>query len=117
MVGVRAKGISIDDGGAVYSGSPVVSLEISGHAFYAEKGSDIVCAGVSVLQQTLARTLAVRKIPFRLGNEDASVIIQCDWQDFDDRQRGLTLGAFEMAIYGLMMMAESYPDHLEITFE
>ena len=32
-------------------------IEISGHAGYAETGKDIVCAGVTVLTQTLIRSM------------------------------------------------------------
>lgn len=35
----------------------ILGLEVSGHAGYAKKGEDIVCAGVSVLMYTLLNSL------------------------------------------------------------
>ena len=36
-------------------------IQIEGHAGYAEKGKDIVCAAVSALYQTLVHTIQTRQ--------------------------------------------------------
>ncbi|MGQ9856698.1 MAG: ribosomal-processing cysteine protease Prp [Fervidobacterium sp.] len=43
----------------IKKGSFYVSFEISGHALYAKKGKDIVCAAVSSVSQHTARVLEV----------------------------------------------------------
>ncbi|MFT8610296.1 MAG: ribosomal-processing cysteine protease Prp [Liquorilactobacillus nagelii] len=58
----------------------IIGFEISGHANYAAKGSDIVCAAVSVLSESVANELSntvvyqesglkVSLIPPTLGNK------------------------------------------------
>ena len=87
------------------------SFTVSGHAGYAESGSDIVCAAVSSAAYMTANTVtevlgvkakaAVRdgKMQFSVsGSKEAVSII-----------RGLRLH--------LTQLQEQYPDHIEITTE
>ena len=72
-----------------------LTLSVHGHAGYAQRGKDIVCAGVSTLVYTLCGVCGVdfgEKI--QVANEHRAV--------------------FEAVIYGLRMIAESFPENLNL---
>lgn len=92
------------------TGARVRRLEVYGHAGYAPAGQDIVCAGASMLMETLVYMLA--------GCEEAdccayreptgprvSVKLTGDIHESD-------LAAMEFAKNGLALLAERYPDHV-----
>ena len=80
-------------------------LTIDGHAGYAPKGQDIVCAGVSALEIALASWLATNDIPHKsVIGESETDVIRCQ----DERARP----CFEMVWQGLKAMANSYPDYV-----
>lgn len=92
------------------TGARVRRLEVYGHAGYAPAGQDIVCAGASMLMETLVYVLA--------GCEEAdccayreptgprvSVKLTGDIHESD-------LAAMEFAKNGLALLAERYPDHV-----
>jgi uncharacterized protein YsxB (DUF464 family) len=84
------------------------SCKISGHAGAGKKGYDIVCAAVSVLSRTMARTLEKRKgiavkfaAPGR-GFFDMDIRYEAEGQDFLS-----AAGTFFME--GLTSLCEEYP--------
>lgn len=92
------------------TGERMRRLEAYGHAGYAPAGQDIVCAGASMLMETLVYMLA--------GCEEAdccayreptgprvSVKLTGDIHESD-------LAAMEFAKNGLALLAERYPDHV-----
>lgn len=86
-----------------------IYLSAFGHANYAEEGKDIVCAAVSALCTAFANTLIEYGVPhetFRIksGNFYVSASITKNKQKCE--------GAFDMAVMGLSMIAEQYPDHM-----
>lgn len=88
-----------------------LSLHVEGHANYAESGKDIVCAAVSCLCLSLANTLVAtgaEEKHFRMEDGvlhmSATIAENCVYAE----------GAFDMAVLGLQMIAEQYPNHVEI---
>lgn len=85
-----------------YPMTGVMQLHAKGHAGYAEKGKDIVCAAVSCLMQTLAYSVE-------------------DGEYMDDGASGVTVEAaggegnyakFEMAVDGMRLIAGTYPEQV-----
>ncbi len=94
-----------------YDGDGRLSIYLSafGHADYAERGKDIVCAAVSTLCTALANTLVhygVPKASIRVeeGNFYVSATITENHQKCE--------GAYDMTVLGLIMLAEQYPDNI-----
>ena len=86
------------------------SLTVIGHAGYAEKGTDIVCAGVSALVQALIGWIENNECEVECISIDegvGEVIIVCNGGE------GLA-AVYYMTAIGLEQMANVYPDHVEI---
>ena len=88
----------------------------SGHSGYAEAGSDIVCAGVSVLTTTCVNSLEAL---CGLSTETTVTALNDGLLSFslprssgDDAQ--LLMRALEI---GLQSMAEEYPDFLQLRYK
>lgn len=83
-------------------------LRAAGHAGYAEKGKDIVCAGVSALMQTLAYSAA----------EDENTSASCREIGGSNEMRILAdntpdmLAKFELVADGLILLANAYPKNV-----
>lgn len=92
------------------TGARVRRLEVYGHAGYAPAGQDIVCAGASMLMETLVYVLA--------GCEEAE---SCAYREPTGPRVSVKLtgniyegdlAAMEFAKNGLALLAERYPDHV-----
>ena len=83
-----------------------MKLEISGHAEYAEKGKDIVCAAVTALAGTLERCM-----------EEAGEG-SCEWKEgeicFTASGTENLRPCFETVVTGLQLLAEEFPDYVNI---
>lgn len=81
-----------------------MTLQASGHAGYAPKGQDIVCAAVSCLMQTLAYSVdggtATR-------DPDGDNVLRVQAAQSSD-----TLAKFELVTDGLMLLAQQYPENV-----
>ena len=82
-------------------------LRAEGHAGYAEKGKDIVCAAVSVLMQTLAYSVDDCWMGF--GNDDKNVMTVQAHQSSDN------MAKFELVTDGLILLAKQYPENVRYT--
>ena len=78
-------------------------LEIDGHAGYAEKGKDIVCAAVSALACSL-----VGYVSGKVEREDGHMSFSAG--KMSTRARG----AFDCAYGGFALLAEAYPAHVTL---
>lgn len=78
-----------------------MSLQASGHAGYAPKGQDIVCAAVSTLMQSLAYSVDSGTVTCDPGGDNI-LRVQASWS-LD------TLAKFELVMDGLMLLAQQYP--------
>lgn len=86
-------------------------LLVTGHAGYAERGQDIVCAGVSVLSQALGQALIdmgieTDRIKFSPGEAEIRFVP-------DSR----TDGAMRLIRAGFRLLAASYPGYVCIDNE
>ena len=92
------------------TGERMRRLEAYGHAGYAPAGQDIVCAGASMLMETLVYMLA--------GCEEADCCAYREptWPRVSVKLTGniceSDLAAIEFAKNGLALLAERYPDHV-----
>lgn len=87
-------------------------VRAEGHADYAEKGKDIVCAMVSVLMQTLGATMHKRDPEGTdVYIDEAHGIMQVTRTGLPDRE---CAAMFEMAADGLWMVAVEYPENVQV---
>ncbi|MCQ2792610.1 MAG: ribosomal-processing cysteine protease Prp [Bacilli bacterium] len=83
-------------------------IEIKGHANYAPKGNDIVCAAVSSLLTTAINSLkGFKKSEIRIKGGEATIDIKHK-VDRDDQTR------LEMLITGLKLISKKYPKYIKI---
>ena len=92
-----------------------LTMEVDGHAGYAEKGKDIVCAAASMLAGALGGVL-----------EEAKSRGRCDMTSRDEDGHSVIRAAprmgnvaevkayFRMAVTGFRMLQEQYPEHIRI---
>ena len=94
------------------------SLTVSGHAGYAAKGNDIVCAGVSALTAALF-VFTERNVSLA----DAGLFIKRTADGFaaltvaeipDEKLRLQLAAVFSACISGLIEIEQQYPDYIKI---
>ena len=78
-------------------------LRAEGHAEFAPKGQDIVCAAVSALMQTLAYSLDSGT---ETCADDRNLMVVQAKQGTD------SLAKFELVTDGLILLADAYPEHV-----
>lgn len=84
------------------------TLEVSGHANYAEYGKDIVCAGVSALIQALMGWIEENSWKTDCINIDTKeIVISCEGGEE-------VSAVFYMTALGLQQIADCYPDNVQI---
>ena len=84
-------------------------IEITGHANYAEVGKDIVCAGVTVLTQTLIRSmedLTRDEIQYEISPGRADI----RYGNLSEEGKLLVDSFF----IGVCQIADEFPDHVRI---
>ena len=86
------------------------SITVSGHAHYAEMGKDIVCAGVSVLVQTLIQSLE-DLTDTKFSYDMAAGFVDIKFEHLPSRAR-LLVSAF---FIGVELIANEYPNHVRLT--
>lgn len=83
-----------------------MDLQASGHAGYAPKGQDIVCAAVSTLMQSLAYSVGSGTVTCDPGGDNILRV---------QANRSLdTLAKFELVIDGLYLLAQQYPENVQL---
>lgn len=84
------------------------TLSVNGHAGYAEKGQDIVCAGVSAIVYALIGWLENNIESYvSIDERNGEVVIACEGDEQVE-------AVFYMAAIGIENIANTYPDHVEI---
>ncbi len=78
-------------------------LRAEGHADFAPRGQDIVCAAVSALMQTLAYSLDSGTVTCA---DDRNLMVVQAKQGTD------SLAKFELVTDGLILLADAYPEHV-----
>jgi len=93
------------------NGKPI-RVEIKGHALFAPPGNDIVCAGVSMLAQTVIFALEdlVRlKVPVKI--KEGCLLIAAP-SNMEKKKADKFFLLVETMLLGLKETARSYPAHL-----
>ena len=92
------------------TGARVRRLEVFGHAGYAPRGQDIVCAGASMLMETLVYVLA------DCDEAECCAYNEPTWPRVSVKLTGsifpTDLTAMEFAKTGLALLAERYPENI-----
>lgn len=92
------------------------NISINGHAGYAKKGSDIVCAGVSALTIALVHTLDDLQDEGKVENimniSDGVVKIECLSMIYTDIVE--VESAFNTVLCGLKHIEKEYPKNVKI---
>lgn len=101
------------------SDGALIGYSASGHSGYAETGSDIVCAAVSALTQTMLNGLKnVLKAPVMFEQDDDGAFIEAILTPEADegtiRQAQLLL---QSLLEGLQAIQREYPRNLRIIFK
>lgn len=84
-------------------------ITVKGHANYAVSGSDIVCAGVTALAQTLIKSikdLTDDKIEYEISPGRVDI----KHRDLSEKSRTLVDSFF----VGICMIAEEFPEYVRI---
>lgn len=90
----------------------VIGLSIEGHSGTAERGHDIVCAGVSALAQSVILSLANhlhRKITYDVNSKSGSLNVALT--ELPDE---LTEAVFSVALAGFAEIAKNYPRNVAL---
>lgn len=96
----------------------IQSFEISGHAFFAKRGQDIVCAGVSAVSVGAINAVHALTGVTPVISHDEGGFLRCELPD------NLPEGIFEKAqlllegmVVSLRTIEEEYGKHIKITFK
>ena len=92
-------------------------MRVEGHAGQNDKGKDIVCSAASILTYTVAQYLkyvhnrgGLKKKPHITIDDGEAVIIAKPPEEYE----GEVLNAFFVAEVGYSLLAENYPQYVEI---
>jgi uncharacterized protein YsxB (DUF464 family) len=84
---------------------------IKGHAGFAERGKDIVCAAVSTLAQVFLQsveTLTADKMECVLSEKDG--FLDVEYKELSEKSKTLLASFF----IGVEMIADEYPDFVKV---
>ena len=92
------------------------SCRVSGHAGAGKRGSDVVCAAVSVLTRTIILVLAERKDITVRGSipEQGNFYMETEYAP---EGREFLAGAGTFLIEGLLSVSAEFPDYCKVTIE
>lgn len=99
----------------LHAGGRAAGFTVTGHANYAEAGTDIVCSAVSALTETTAYGITqVANIPAGLSVEEDGIHCILEKGTTDEQAERAAL-LIEVMANGLRAIEESYPGTLKIT--
>ena len=84
------------------------SLTITGHAGYAERGKDIVCAGVSTLWGTL-----IAELEDRDWNGEGELSIKDGTVAFRAKDEKAIEGIYSICWRGILLLAARYGEYID----
>lgn len=84
------------------------NLAVKGHADYAPKGHDIVCAACSILVYTLVSSLQKRGADFSC-RDNGEITIKAK------REENSNI-LFDTVVNGFVLLAETYPENVSVHF-
>lgn len=89
------------------------SLRFLGHCGFAEKGSDIVCAGVSALVQT-AGVLFSACHASQIKQTDDGNCFEIKIENVTDNDKSKVANYGDFLLTGLFLIEKHYPDYVKI---
>lgn len=91
------------------SGIQVTSIKISGHAFFADPGNDIVCSAISMIAYTIGNQMIL------LDEKGTKVTINDGlFKISNDSKNDKIQLLFDTLILGLKMIEENYKNNINI---
>ena len=92
------------------------SCRVSGHAGAGKRGSDIVCAAVSVLTRTIIKALSERKGVTIRGNipERGNYFLETE---YTTEGREFLAGAGSFLVEGLLSVSAEFPEYCKVIVE
>lgn len=100
----------------------LMGYRISGHANYRASGEDIICAGVSMISQTILESLVkVSKIRedeiIYSIDEDTGFLDVLIPDNLKDNVLNDSQVLLKSLITGIELMVEAYPDYIKMAYE
>ena len=96
----------------------IQSFSISGHAFFAEKGNDIVCAGVSAVSiGTINAVHALTGITPKIEQKKDGFLNCVIPNDLSDETNEKIQLLIEGMVVSLQTIEDQYGQHIKITFK
>lgn len=95
-----------------YQSNKIVKITVKGHAGFADKGEDLVCAGVSSIvfgTMNAIEELCSNHCVFDIIEANVSIVVKKDSEKLNTM--------LEMMVIQLLSIAESYPSYLKIEKE
>lgn len=84
-------------------------IKVSGHAYYAELGQDIICAGVTALTQTLLKSIE-DLTEDKIGYDISPGRVDIKYGNLSEKAKTLVDSFF----IGILMIADEFPEHVRI---
>lgn len=81
------------------------TLDVKGHAGYAEYGNDIICSAISILVQTLDYHIREVAEQYKVHKESGNVHIWAKGRE--------AIAAADTIYTGLDMLSADYPDYIQ----
>jgi uncharacterized protein YsxB (DUF464 family) len=86
----------------------------SGHAAYAKRGADIVCAAISILTQTVIGALdEILHVSINVESDEATGYLKCIWINSPEELEQVQL-LVKTLILGLSAIQKEYPNHISL---
>ncbi len=93
----------------------VLGFACKGHADYAEKGADVICAGISALTMTTILGLQqLTKLKLKIKQNSKKGWLECNWDNVPAEMDHANL-IVEVMIIGLKDIAAQYPEYLKVS--
>ncbi|WP_053364218.1 ribosomal-processing cysteine protease Prp [Bacillus sp. FJAT-27251] len=94
------------------------SFAISGHAFFAERGQDIVCAGVSAVSVGAINAVHALTGITPVIDHDEDGFLRCTLpEEIQESTYEKVQLLFEGMVVSLQTIEENYREHIKITFK
>ena len=116
MISVSFVNVGFDQGASIDFSKRSIRLIFEGHSLFDAKGSDIVCAGVSALSQSVIKAVTVLTgIEQRIERSDAYLRSEIEIKELEGRESEFKL-LLDTLIIGLFEIRTMYPENLSISF-
>lgn len=93
----------------------ILKVECIGHSGYAEKGEDIVCAGLSsVVQTAMLGLLNVAKINIKLKRDEEIGFLSFAFENKKDETDQISQAILKTMLCGISDLYESYSDFIKL---